>query len=102
MSIFILFAPHVVAQAKTSSQHTSNATPTTAAATTPPNYATKPMAFISKCNFTSKAVPGVTNGTSIAFNQHELQVNHWTLKPSATGLVGGYVCILAIVPSPRM
>jgi len=50
--------------------------PPTAAATAPTNYATTPAAFISKCKFTLTAVPDVTNGTSSAFNQHELQANH--------------------------
>jgi hypothetical protein len=76
--------------------------PTKAAATNPTNYATTPAAFISKCKFTLNAVPDATNGTSIAFNQHELQANHWTLNPSGKGpQQGGYVCILAVVPSAR-
>ena len=48
----------------------------------------------------SNAVSDVTNGTSIAFNQHDLVVNHCTLKPSANGPTSGaYVCILDIVPN---
>jgi hypothetical protein len=69
--------------------------------TTPSNYVTTPGAFLSKCNFTSNAVSDVTNGTSIAFNQRDLGVNHWTLKPSPNGPTSGaYVCILDIVPNP--
>jgi hypothetical protein len=72
------------------------------AAINPTNYSTTPPAFLSKCKFTLNAVPDVTNGTSIAFNQNELQNNHWTLKPSGKGpQQGGYVCILAVVPSAR-
>jgi hypothetical protein len=68
--------------------------------TTPSDYATKPGAFLSKCYFTSNAVPDVKNGTSIAFNQHELAVNHWNLKPSVNGPTSGaYVCLLEIVPN---
>jgi hypothetical protein len=67
---------------------------------TPSDYATKPGAFLSKCNFNSNSVPDLTNGTSIAFNQHELGLHHWTLKPSANGPTSGaYVCILEIVPN---
>jgi len=52
------------------------------------------------CYFTSNAIPDVKNGTSIAFNQHELGVNHWTLKPSVNGPTSGaYVCLLEIVPN---
>jgi hypothetical protein len=68
--------------------------------TTPSNYATTPEAFLSKCNFTSNAISDVTNGTSIAFSQHDLGINHWTLKPSPNGPTkGAYVCVLEIVPN---
>src|SRR6476469_6202644 len=68
--------------------------------TTPSDYATKPGAFLSKFYFTSNAIPDVKNWTSIAFNQHELGVNHWTLKPSVNGPTSGaYVCLLEFVPN---
>jgi hypothetical protein len=66
----------------------------------PSDYATKPGAFLSKCNFTSNAVPDLKNLTNIAFNQPDLRVNHWTLKPSANGPTSGsYSCLLEIVPN---
>ena len=68
--------------------------------TTPSDYATKPGAFLSKCYFTPDAVPDVKNWTSIAFNQHELGVNQWILKPSVNGPTSGsYVCLREIVPN---
>ena len=67
--------------------------------TTPSDYTTKPGAFLSKCNFTSNAVPDLKNGTSIAFNQHEWDTS-LDSKPSANGPTSGaYMCILEIVPN---
>jgi hypothetical protein len=64
------------------------------------DYATKPGAFLSKCKFTSNVHADLTNTTNIAFNQHDLGANHWTLKPSANGPTSGaYVCILEVVPN---
>ena len=100
--LLILVGPsNVYAKHSSSTNSTSSSSGiTTLSTTTPSNYATKPGAFLSKCNFTSNAVSDVTNGTSIAFNQHDLGVNHWTLKPSVNGPTrGAYVCILDIVPN---
>ena len=100
--LLILVGPsNVYAKHSSSTNSTSSSSGiTTLSTTTPSNYATKPGAFLSKCNFTYNAVSDVTNGTSIAFNQHDLGVNHWTLKPSVNGPTrGAYVCILDIVPN---
>jgi hypothetical protein len=78
----------------------STSSTSSTSSTTPSNYAIKPGAFLSKCNFTSNAISDVTNGTSIALNQHDLGENHWTLKPSPNGPTrGAYVCLLEIVPN---
>jgi len=100
IAILILVAPTNVyaKQSQSASSTNSSSGITGLSITTPSDYATKPGAFLSKCKFTSNAVPDVKNATSIAFNQHELGVNHWTLKPSANGPTSGaYVCILEIV-----
>jgi hypothetical protein len=102
IAILILVAPTnlYAKQSQSASSTNSSSGITGLSTTTPSDYATKPGAFLSKCKFTSNAVPDLKNATSIAFNQHELGVNHWTLKPSANGPTsGGYVCILEIVPN---
>ena len=102
IAILILVGPMNVYAKNSQSASSTNSSGgiTDLSTTTPSNYATKPGAFLSKCNFTSNAVPDLTNATNIAFNQHDLGVNHWTLKPSANGPTSGaYVCILEIVPN---
>jgi hypothetical protein len=100
IAILILVGPtNVYAKNSQSASNTNSSSGITGlSTTTSSDYATKPGAFLSKCNFTSNAVPDLKNGTSIAFNQHELGVHHWTLKPSANGPTSGaYLCILEIV-----
>jgi hypothetical protein len=102
IAILILVEPmDVYAKNSTSTTSTNSISGITSlSTTTPSDYATKPGAFLSKCKFNSNAVPDITNGTSIAFNQHELGLHHWTLKPSANGPTSGaYVCVLEIVPN---
>jgi hypothetical protein len=102
IAILILMGPaNVYAKNLPSTSSTNNSSRITGfSTTTPSDYAAKPGAFLSKCNFNSNAVPDLKNGTSIAFNQHELGVHHWALKPSANGPTSGaYVCILEIVPN---
>ena len=102
IAILILAWPmNVYAKTSPSVSNTNSSSGITGlSTTTPSDYATKPGAFLSKCKFNSNAVADLTNGTSIAFNQHELGVHHWTLKPSTNGPTSGaYVCILEIVPN---
>ena len=102
IAILILAGPTNVYSKQTQSGNSTNSSNriTGLSTTTPSDYATKPGAFLSECKFTSNAVPDLTNATNIAFNQHDLGVNHWTLKPSANGPTSGaYVCILEIVPN---
>ena len=102
IAILILVVPTIVyaKQSQSASSTNSSSGITGLSTTTPSDYETKPGAFLSKCYFTSNAIPDVKNGTSIAFNQHELGVNHWTLKPSVNGPTSGaYVCLLEIVPN---
>lgn len=102
IAILILVGPmNVYAKNSPSAISTNNSNGITSlSTTTTSDYATKPGAFLSKCKFSSNAVPDITNATSIAFNQHELGLHHWTLKPSANGPTSGaYVCILEIVPN---
>jgi hypothetical protein len=102
IAILIFMAPiNVYAkQLQSTSSNVNSGGTTSLSTTTPSGYATKPGAFLSKCNFISNAVPDLKNATSIAFNQHELGVNHWTLKPSANGPTSGaYICILEVVPN---
>ena len=99
--LILMVSTNVYAKNSPSASSTNSSSGITGlSTTTPSDYATKPGAFLSKCNFNSNAVPDLTNGTSIAFNQHELGVHHWTLKPSTNGPTSGaYVCILEIVPN---
>jgi hypothetical protein len=102
IAILMLVAPTNVyaKQSQSASSTNSSSGITGLSTTTSSSYATKPGAFLSKCIFSSNAVPDLKNATSIAFNQHELGVNHWTLKHSANGPTSGaYVCILEIVPN---
>ena len=95
--LILVGSTNVYAKHSSNTSSTSNSSGITFPIT---SYATNPGAFLSKCNFTSNAVSDVTNGTSIAFNQHDLGVNHWILKPSTSGPTSGaYVCILDIVPN---
>ena len=102
IAILILAGPmSVYAKQSQSESSTNSSSGTTALSfTTPSGYATKPGAFLSKCIFDSNAVPDIKNVTNIAFNQHDLGVNHWTLKHSPNGPErGAYVCILDVVPN---
>lgn len=102
IAIIILVVPmNVYAKdSPSASSNNSNSGIARLSTITPSDYATKPGAFLSKCNFNSNSLPDLTNGTSIAFNQHELGLHHWTLKPSENGPTSGaYVCILEIVPN---
>lgn len=67
----------------------------TAALTTPTNYATTPAAFISKCKFSLTAIPDVTNGTSIAFDQHESLDSETLGKGPTAGRLCVHTCYSA-------
>ena len=101
ITILILVGPMNVYAKPLQSENRANSTSAIADFSTkiPTEYATKPGAFLSKCHYSSSAVSDIKNATSIAFNQHELGLNHWILKPSNGPTSGAYICLLEIVPN---
>ena len=93
--VFLIFTPSLVSS--------YNIIPLVSAVSAPPTmpsgYETKPYAFMYNCNFTSHAGPPSKNTTSIAFNQQEYKANRWNLKPLHSTLLGGYACIVGVIPS---
>jgi hypothetical protein len=101
IAILIFLVPtNVYAKQPQSGSSSNSSIAASALSFTTSGYAVKPGAFLSKCTFNSNAVPDLKNVTNIAFNQHDLELNHWSLKHSSSGPTSGaYVCILEIEPN---